>query len=274
VCKVIYLFLHTMEVIISDIQKAEVFTILFQHIKVFTEHINIQFLEDKMYIQAMDNSHVSVIEVQLPCTWFDSYSIEEGSAYSLGVNSSMLFRILNARDKGQTITLNYGETDTDKLYIHYRGENKTEFDKHFEMVLMDIESELMEIPAIEYEAEFTLASIKFANIINQLKMFGDNVGIKCSEEKISLHSSTQESGKMFVEIKIDDLTSFVIDEGGEVELAFSLAYLHNICLFNKISKDVDVKLSTNYPMKITYVLNGDENAILMFYLAPKMNSDE
>ncbi len=262
-----------MEIIINDIHKAEVFTIIFQHIKVFTEHINVQFLEDKMYIQAMDTSHVSVIEIQLPSTWFDSYSIEEEKSYSLGVNSSIFFRILNSRDKTQKIVMNYGEVDSDKLYIHFTGENKSEFDKHFEMILIDIESELMEIPGIEYQAEFTLTSITFANIINQLKMFGDNVSIQCSEEKISLSSSNQEYGKMFVEIKIDDLSSFVIDEDGNVELAFSLAYLHNICLFNKISKEVDIKLSTNYPMKITYVLNGDENAILTFYLAPKINED-
>lgn len=262
-----------MEIVIEDIQKCEVFTLIFQHIKAFTEHINVQFLEDKMYIQAMDTSHVSVIEIALPKEWFDSYSLGEGQSYSLGVNSSIMFRILNARDKTQKITMNHGEEDTDKLYLHFVGESKSDFDKHFEMILMDIESELMEIPPIEYQAEFRLISPTFANIINQLKMFGDNVAIQCSEEKIVLKSSNQEHGKMYVEIKIDDLSSFIIDEGGNVELSFSLAYLHNICLFNKISKEVDIKLAADYPMKITYTLNGCDDACLMFYLAPKMNEE-
>lgn len=262
-----------MNIVINNPQKAECFACIFQHIKVFTEHINIMFNTDKMYIQAMDNSRVSIFEINLPAEWFDVYTQTNNESCVIGVNASILFRILNARDKTQQINLIYDKS-RDRLEIHFTGENKSEFDKHFEIGLIDIESEIMAIPVIDYQAEFTLESYNFANIINQLKMFGDTIDIKCSEEKILLGSSSADQGKMYVEIDIDDLSSFVINEGQTVNLSFSLSYLHNICLYNKISKEVDVKLSEDYPMQIVYKISGHEDASIHFFLAPKINDED
>jgi DNA polymerase III sliding clamp (beta) subunit (PCNA family) len=77
---------------------------------------------------------------------------------------------------------------------------------------------------------------------------------------------------MTVDININDLDSFAINEGENLSLSFSLSYLHNICMYSKISKDIEIKLTRDYPMKITYLL-GDENSKMTFYLAPKINDE-
>jgi hypothetical protein len=87
-----------------------------------------------------------------------------------------------------------------------------------------------------------------------------------------MYSISQESGKMLVEINIDDLTAYSINEGESMKLSFSLNVLHNICMYNKIAKDVEIRLTENFPMKITYLL-GDDNCKMVFYLAPKINDD-
>ncbi len=263
--------------------KAEQFAMLFQHIKVFTDHINITFFNDHMYVQCMDNSRVSIMEITLPKSWFSEYENTSKDSITIGISSTMLYKVLNAREKNQYIELN---THPDKLFIHLRNSegavsNKTDFEKHFEIPLIDLDCDVMDIPAIEYQAEIAISSYHYATIINQLKMFGDTMEIQCSEEKIMLVSHSPENGKMFVEIQIDDLSSFIIDEGSKLVLAFSLTYLHNICLYNKIAKDVELKFSTDFPMKITYSLNQEDNALgdehapkLSFYLAPKINDND
>lgn len=261
-----------MNLIIKNPSHAEVFAILFQHMKNFTEHINIMFEKERMYIQALDNSRISIFEVVFPKDWFDLYEHTEN--ISIGVNSNILYKILNARDKSQQINLVYNISDTDKLNIHFTSESKTEFDKHFEISLMEIDAELMDIPDMEYDAEFTVGSGNFANIISQLKMFGDTLEIDCSEENIMLCSSSLEQGKMFVEMKIDDLSTFVINEGETIGMSFSLAHMHNICLYNKVAKEVEVKIKKDCPIKIIYNLQDTEDAKFIFYLAPKMNDDE
>ena len=185
---------------------------------------------------------------------------------------------MNARDKNQTMRIDYNVEEEDKLFIHFSSPSCSKmnsdntFDKHFEVPLVDIESELLAIPIVDYSVEMSLQSCYFANIINQLKMFGDTMEIQCSEEKIVLYSTSVENGKMCVEIKIDDLTAFSILEGEELKLSFSLMYLHNICMYNKLSKDIELKMSTNYPMRIDYDL-GD-GAKILYFLAPKMDNDD
>jgi len=261
-----------MNVVISNSVKADTFTSMFQHMKAFTEQVNIMFEKDHMYLQSMDSARVSVFEYTLPSTWFDIYEHTNVSAIPIGINSTLLFRILNTREKNQNIVLGFDPDNCDKLLLSFTSDDKTLFDKHFEIPLLDLEYELMEIPVMECDAEFSIPSIKFANLVNQLRMFGDTVDIVCTEEKIELNSLSDGLGKMVVNIDIEDLDSYSINEGDEMKISFSLAMLSNICAYHKVAKDMDIKLIKNFPMKIIYYL-GSEDAKMTFYLAPKINED-
>jgi len=261
-----------MNVTLSTPTKSEIFCSMFQNMKAFTEHVNIMFEKDRMYLQSMDSARVSIFEYNIPSTWFDKYSHTNNSAIPIGINSTLLFKILNTRDKAQIIELMFDPEQSDKLFISFTSTNKAIFDKHFELPLMDLEYDIMEIPDMECDAEFTIPSANFANLINQLKMFGDTMDIECSEEKIDMHSLSEGLGKMTVNIDINDLDSYAINEGEEMKLSFSLTMLNNICAYSKISKDIEIKLVRDYPMKIIYYL-GDPNTKMTFYLAPKMSDD-
>jgi len=262
-----------MNIVIRNPQKAECFASLFQHIKLFTEHVNITFEKERMFLQSMDSARVSIFEMNLPAVWFDVYEHTNNSPITIGLSSTMLFKILNTRDKVQETNLVFDMDEVDKLYLNFTCENKSIFDKHFELPLIDLEYEIMNIPESESDAEFSICSTNFANIINQLKLFGDTLEITCTEEKILLNSLSIESGKMSVEINIDDLTSYSINEGENMNLSFSLNNLHNICLYSKIAKEMDIRLTKNFPMKIVFHL-GEENTKMTFYLAPKINDDD
>jgi DNA polymerase III sliding clamp (beta) subunit (PCNA family) len=153
-----------MNISITDIGKAELFAIIFQHIRVFTENINIIFKSDQMYIQFMDSAHISIIEIVLPKDWFDQYELSGDQNLTLGVNSTILFRILNSREKTQAIHIQYDKSDSDKLHIKFLSENKNEFNKYFDVQLLDLDSELLEIPEMEHSAEFTLSASHFPTL--------------------------------------------------------------------------------------------------------------
>ena len=246
-----------------------------------TDNISIMFETDRMYVQSMDHARVSIFEIIIPSTWFDEYTADP--PVNLGINSSILYKILNARDKNQVMCIDYDQDDEDRLNIHFTSASTSTstsasiskdgtFDKHFEIPLVDLESELLALIELEYQAEISFPSTYFASIINQLKMFGDTMEIECSEENVILYATSVESGKMKVEIKIDDLTAFSILEGDELKLSFSLMYLHNICMYNKLAKDIELKISMDYPMCILYDLG--EGAKIKYFLAPKMSDND
>jgi proliferating cell nuclear antigen len=259
-----------MNIVIENVQKAETFCMIFQYVKVFSDHINIMFEPDRLYIQSMDSARVSVFEITLPAQWFDKYTCM--TATTIGISSQILFKILNTRDRMHKIEL-VCESNNDRLNIHFTSDDKNTYDKHFEVPLIDIESETISIPDTEYQAEFTLSSAHFSALVNQLKNFGDTMDIECSEQNIVLFSKSPDSGKMSVEIDIEDLSAFAIAEGEKLSLSFSLNSLSNICLYNRLSREIEIKILPEYPIKLVYYL-GDEQSKMVFYLAPKIQDDE
>jgi len=305
-----------MELIIRNSDRADRFAAIFQHIKLFTERVAICCSSTHMKMQCMDNAHVAILELSLPASWFDVYTLSGDGDVRLGFNATYLHRILSSRDKDQQIHLVHSLEDADRLLIHLTksddqtvsvnsaknagceavgvrgltGEDlsskvngaKTKekekkqinnFDKHFELPLIDIEEDSMQIPDIEYAAELAMQSVQFADIITQLKMFGDTMEVQCSEERIALASTSQDQGKMYVEIGINDLSEFAIDEGADLALSFSLTYLKHFCNYNKIAELISIKFGDSYPMRISYSLGETEDAYLVFHLAPKINDD-
>lgn len=257
-----------MEIIIHSSTTADLFAGLFQHIKMFGENINLFFGPDKMYVQGMDNSRISIIEIHLPADWFDKYKVKQ-NGITIGINGTFLFKVLSMRDKKQTMTLTLEEETSDQLCIQFSSEDKSVFDKYFEIPLLDVDMETMHIPDMDYHAEFSLSAATFSTLIEQMRMFGDTLNIHCSEEQIQLVSNSDSNGKMNVDISIDDLNAFSINEGDILNLSFSLTQMHNICLYSKCAKDMDIYLTENFPIKIKYDLGGD--ARLIFYLAPKVD---
>ena len=139
------------------------------------------------------------------------------------------------------------------------------------MPLSDIETEMMDIPSIDYAADFSLMAPKLFAVVQQLKQFGDTMEILCTEHSIQITATSPGAGKMSVDIKIDELSSYAINEGEELKLSYSLAYMHNICMFYKLSREVHLSLSDNFPMRLTY--HFGEDAFMTFYLAPKIAED-
>jgi proliferating cell nuclear antigen PCNA len=228
------------------------------------------FEQHRLYIQSMDSSRVSIFEIDLPAKWFDLYELEQPT--TIGISSSMLFKVLHTRDKVQEMCFVVQDENPDKLEVHFTSDSKTVFDKHFELPLMELDCDVMDIPQTDSQAELKLPSINFSNLIAQLRLFGETLEIKCDEEKIEMYSLSSELGKMTVDIDIDDLTEYSINEGQCVRLSFSLTILQNICMYSKLTKEVELKLTENFPLNLTYYL-GDGGGRMSFYLAPKIQDD-
>lgn len=284
---------------IKDPSKIEIFTTIFQIIKSISEQISIHFTDEKMFIQTMDPSKVSVLEIAIRSTWFDFYSCQEDDLH-IGINTSILHRILSSKEKTQTIHFEYNTEDTgneDKLFVNMveitptkelqttnEGEvvvptdvpknYKNVYNRYFEVPLINLENELMEIPTIDYEADISLPSINFAILIHQLKGFGEVLNIKCNENDIQFISKSAENGSMRVEIKIDELSGFSIIEGENINVSFSLQYINTISAYSKISKMVELKIRRDYPIRVDYLFGETEEGSIKFFLSPKIGEDD
>jgi proliferating cell nuclear antigen len=250
---------------ITEKSKKDIFISLFHLLKAASSNVTIIFLEDYAYIQGMDSSHVCLFDAKIYNTWFDKYEICEDDLKNICLNSQILHSILSMSQEQDSVTLHY-DGSADSLDIDLTNA-KGEFNKYFKIPLIDMDTDLLEIPSVEYDVEFSIKAKKMNELISQLATFGDIINIKCSEEKIDLISKG-DGGEMLVNIPIDDLSEFSISEGDTIDISYSLNYINKMCITTKLSSEIEFSISPDIPLKIKYDL-GD-NSSVMFFIAPKI----
>jgi len=277
-----------MNFIITNKDKKELFISIFQVLKNCSSNISCIFEPEFLHIQGMDKSHVCLFDVKINKEWFHNYNVNETKKISF--DSNVFHSIISIKSENQDFVFKMEHDNEDVLHIHFMPtldkvkqedltikktktkekniNEKNDFKKFFKMPLQEFDYEEMNIPIVEYDAEFTLCSKIITDIFSQLNNFGNDIIIKCSEESIYLNTNSI-SGEMSVQIPIDDLSSYSIFEGDELELSYSLIYVNKMCITNKISSDIEFSLSKNSPMKITY--NLGDNSHILFYIAPKLS---
>jgi len=257
-----------MKFTITDKKKKETFVSLFNVLKNCSSVINIAFDTQLLHIQGMDKAHVCLFDVKIHKNWFASYDIVE--TIKVSFDSCFFYSIISTKSENQDLIIFLSDNNLDILNIVFdsKESKKGEFKKTFKMNLMEYEYEEMNIPIVDYDAEFSFSSKLISDMFNQLNNFGNDIIIYCSEESITL-TTNGITGEMKVDIPIDDVTNFCIIEDEKINLTYSLAYINKMCITNKLSNDVDFLLSNTSPMKISYDLGDDSSMI--FFIAPKLN---
>jgi proliferating cell nuclear antigen len=251
-----------MQLCIENKTKLEIFVALFQLLKNWGSAITIYFESEKLYIQAMDNSHICLADIKITNKWFSTY--ECTSDIKISINSTQFAVLINYALKHNKLELKC-DNDSDKLFINFSS--KDTFDHFFELNLIDIETENIEIPNVDYDVDFTIETKKFIDLLSELNTFGTELNIHCSENVFEL-STIGDTTKLKINIPVNDLNEYAITENGNLDLSFSLNHVCKLCVSPKLTSEINVSISNNYPMSINYNL-GDDSKIF-FYIAPKL----
>ena len=267
---------------IENKSKIEMFVALFQLLKNWGSNISLQFEHDRLYIQTMDKSHICLSNITIKNTWFTTYAVDTNTRICVDSNNFAI--IINYALKHKKMEIRFeDESDPDKMFINLlsndaasaaaatnattTGAKKENFDHFFELSLIDVEQDVLGIPEVDYNVEFTIDSKKISELISELNVFGTNLNIRCSEELLEMNASG-DAGKLKVNIPIDDLNEYAIAEGEELDISYSLSHISRMCLSTKLGANVEIFISTEYPMSFKYSLGDD--SFVSFYIAPKI----
>lgn len=258
---------------INNSSKVTQFNTILQNLKGISNSLLLNCDEKGIYAQGMDGSHVCLFELKIGDDWFDEYECDE--ACSMGINCEMLYKILSCLKEGQHISMKHDNT-TSKLTIDLLGNS---YDKSFELTLIEIDSDMVELPSRESTADIKFVSKDFAELINQLSIFGEKLKITCNDNIIL--NSANEFGKVDITVKEEDIVEYMMEDGAEVESYFGIKFIHMITKFANVNKEVGIHISNDYPIKMVYALddwkdqNDDDdegeqhlNHYIAFYLAP------
>lgn len=254
---------------ITDNKKAEIFCHFIMNIQRFTESIIVNFLDDKFYIQGMEQSQVCLFEATLFKDYFDVYEKKEEDSCVIGLKTSIIQKLFNTRDVDQTVILSY-EGDPGKINVSFETPNGSKsIPKYFEIPLIDIEQTTLTIPEKEYTADICLEIKSFSNIVSNLNLFGEDIKICCKEDEVWMSSNNFEGEmKVYLMDSTDNeyILEYVADEGCDMTIDFKSKYISNFCAFSKLSKDVHLYFIEGEPMQMKYKI--DDKSFVRFYLAP------
>jgi proliferating cell nuclear antigen len=256
-----------MNITVSDKKKKDLFISIFSLLKNSSSQINATFSSDIMHVQGMDKSHVCLFDLTLQKDWFSNYQVTTST--NLCFDANIFYSMISTKGDDQQLVIQ--KVDDDSLSIQLvNGDKKSDYSKFFTMPLIEYEYEEMSIPETDYDAELSLPSKKVSDMLSQLSNFGDDLNITCSDDFVDFKTKGN-SGEMRVNIPVDDMSSYSVVEGEEINLNYSLIYISKMCVTNKLSSDIDFSVSCECPMKIRYDLGDDSS--LLFYIAPKLADD-
>jgi proliferating cell nuclear antigen PCNA len=248
--------------------------------------------EEGLYSQGMTLDHCSIYELKINSDWFDDYEWEKGvDAPEFSLSTEYLSKVLQTRQPSQHLTIEYtGNSDNVTLRFASQKKDNTnkEFPKEFTLSMIEIDTEKLIIPKMEYAAEFGIGSKALQVTNDQLSLFNENLTIHCSEDEIYLRSQGTE-GELKVTLFDDTcehITEFSIEEDLSLTLDFSIKHFNTFCRFLKVSDYVSLSFKEGVPMKFEYIMFQSDNEetekekekekqdnsdlSLIFYLAPKI----
>lgn len=207
---------------------------------------------DSITLQAMDTSHVALVSMRLDR--FHKYSCDED--FFIGVPIQNLYKILKCMDPEDTLTLS-ADPDTPQLVIDFENPNRSAC---FEMHLMDLEVDQLEIPEQTYDCNLTLSSSDFKKVISDLQPFGENIFLNAKQDSFSFSVQDQAT------VTLKTYEDYSCDN--ETTAEFSVRFLSLFAKAGVLSKSVILRFSSDTPLLAEFIF---EEGWIRFYLSPKMN---
>ena len=128
----------------------------------------------------MDNSHVALVSVSLEKEGFANFRCDR--PIPLGVNVASLTKVLKCAKDDDIVTLKAND-DADILNLTYEAARSDRI-AEYDMKLMDIDADELQIPETEYDARITMLSAEFARIVRDLSQLGESGKIEVSKDGV------------------------------------------------------------------------------------------
>lgn len=256
-----------MKVKLTTKERITQFNVLFQNLKAFSEHVILHVSKKGIFMQGMDLTQTSCFESNLTANWFDGYEYTlEDETVSIGVSTIIIQKILAIYHDKQNIEISIDDNQ-DNLFVSFNGCDNV-LDKYFEIPLMDIEQEMLEITNEDSEIDIIMESKQWCNLVSQLQVFHDKLVLTFTESQVLFLASGQD-GTMKVNVNLNDFVEYAIQEDYELTQAYNLKHISMMCLFGKLDQNCIMAFHQDRPMETRFKL--DEESYVVFYLAPKID---
>jgi len=254
----------------AHLQQAVLLKKVVDAMKDLCKDVNFDCSEKGLQVQSMDSSHVALVSLLLRESAFSEFKCDR--ATSLGMNVDSLGKIFKMCGPTDSLKLRW-QNDADTVNFQCESGQDDRI-SDFELKLMQIESEHMEIPEQQYKVVVKMPSAEFLKVCRDLKEFGETMQIQASKDGIRF-SVQGDVGTGNVVLKpresekAEERVTLTVNEA--VTATFALRYLVTFAKAAPLCSTVELGLGPDSPLLVKYELENADNGYMQFYLAPKID---
>ncbi|HHN81437.1 MAG TPA: proliferating cell nuclear antigen (pcna) [Methanomicrobia archaeon] len=220
------------------------------------EEAPLKLTPDGLTLRAMDPSHISLIDLELPKDQFIEYSIDQERV--VGIDVDEMSRVMG-RSKPTDIMIIRADEDANKLFITFVGESK----RRFGLPIIDTpEQSKLKMPNFPTSAIVGIDASVFKDGIKDASIVADHITLEAMEGAFVMRAEG-DIGDIESNIEEDTLVEFKLQE--PCKSTFNLSYLADVS--GSITGPITLELGGDSPLLMNFEMGG---ATIKFVLAPRI----
>ena len=166
-----------------------------------------------------------------------------------------LFKLIKSMTYSETLTLFMKKNDENHLGIRINNNEKNS-QTTYQLNLLDMENENIEIPPAEFETELTFPSSDFQKIIRDMINIGENIEIKSVGPKLILncHGDFASQETILGETNNGLTFNHYNENNNPVQGIYSLKYLILFTKCTNLCQLIHLYIKNDYPLIIQYAV--------------------
>ena len=252
-------------VYIKSIQGGAIRT-LFEVLKEIVHDVNLQFDSSGVKLLTMDGARCALVYLKLRADAFEDFSCT--GRHNVGVNMGSVFKLVRTCGSHDTITMYIDADNTNELGITISNHDKNSM-TDFKLKLLDVDSEDINIPDVEFDSIVTMPSAYFQRICRDMLNISEKMTIRSQGDQLCLSCNGDFARQETVVGPSDAGMSLSSVSEKRIEGTFSLKYLSLFCKASSLANTMELFLKESYPIIIKY--NVASLGEIRFCLAPQID---
>ena len=240
-------------------------SLLKESISIISDLVNearFKITPDAIEMVAMDPANVAMVVFKLLSSSFTEYDVKKDT--EIGINLSNLKQVLRRASPKDMLTLELDDGNRLKITL------KSSTTRTFNLPIIELEEKDQKVPDLKFPISVRTSSSILNEAIADVDVVGESVAFIAEPKKFTLHAEG-DLNQAKIEIKEDDATKISTSSDDKVKAKYSIEYLKKMINGSKLSDNVVIQFSKDYPLKLEY--KAIDKVMLSFILAPRVEND-
>lgn len=222
--------------------------------------------------KSSDRTAVAIIDFKIYPSSFSEFNIDGKN--EIGLNTLNLVSIMRRVKTDDVIIIESsknleGNDENSKITVTLKGKTERKFD----FMLLDlkgIKKEVIPTDMLKFDNKTMIISNIIEDGIADAETVSDALKISMKNNNLFSIRSEGETSSVEIELKRGDygVVSMESSNNETIISRYSIEYLKKMIKASKISENVSIEFSTDYPLKLAF---KNENAEINFILAPRVD---